>query len=50
MCYWERLNATTGDFDAIIANDLPSGQAIVTILPSDYAFSSSDCGLWEKIG
>jgi hypothetical protein len=49
-CYWERLRGTSGDFSDLIANDLPSGQAVVTILPSDVAFSSERCGTWSKIG
>jgi len=46
-CYWERLEGFSGEFDEIIANDFGSG--IVTISPSDPAFSSSSCGIWTKI-
>ena len=39
--YWERLSCATGDFDCILANDNITGQAFVTILPSDKFFSTS---------
>ncbi|MDP2965235.1 MAG: hypothetical protein Q8N39_04245 [Pelolinea sp.] len=45
-CYWERLSGFTGALDDIIANDLPNGPSIVTILPSDIGFTSSRCGIW----
>lgn len=45
-CYWERLSGVSGEFDDLIANDLPSGSAIVEISDSDYAFNSSGCGGW----
>ncbi|NLV79529.1 MAG: hypothetical protein GXY65_09350 [Rhodococcus sp.] len=50
MCYWERLSGTSGEFSDLIANDLPSGTAVVTISGSDVAFKSDDCGTWTKIG
>ncbi|WP_123353515.1 hypothetical protein [Frigoribacterium sp. PhB160] len=49
-CYWARLRGTSGDFSDLIANDLPSGPAVVSILPGDVAFSSERCGTWTKIG
>jgi hypothetical protein len=48
-CYYERLSGTSGEFDDIITNDNPTGQAIVTIQSSDVAFNSSGCADWEKI-
>jgi hypothetical protein len=36
-CYWERLSG-------FIANDLPTGSAVVTIAPTDRGFKSADCG------
>jgi len=48
-CYWARLKNTDGDFDAIIANGNPSGQAVVTIAKSDGAFQSERCGDWVKV-
>lgn len=47
-CYWERLSGVSGEFDDILANDLPSGSAIVEISSSDYAFNSSGCGEWTQ--
>lgn len=49
-CYWERLSGVSGEFDDLIANDLPSGSAIVEIAASDYAFNSSGCGEWNLRG
>ncbi|QNG24233.1 hypothetical protein G4H71_15390 [Rhodococcus triatomae] len=50
-CYWERRSGTSGNFDEILANDYThSGRVVVTILPSDYAFRSEDCGTWTRIG
>jgi len=40
-CYWERLNALTGDLDAIIANDFAKGPAYVEVQSSDYAFHTT---------
>lgn len=47
-CYWERLSGTSGEFDDIIANDLPTGASVVTISGSDAAFKSQGCGTWSK--
>jgi len=49
-CYWERLSGVSGEFDDILANDLPSGSAIVEISSSDHAFNSSGCGEWTLRG
>jgi len=49
-CYWERLSGVSGEFDDILANDLPGGSAIVEISSSDYAFNSSGCGEWTLRG
>lgn len=49
MCYWERLSGFGGQLEDIIANGNPSGQAIVTIAPTDVAFKSQRCGTWEMI-
>ncbi len=46
VCYWERLSGVSGDLDDVIANDLPSGRAIVEIASSDFAFNSNGCGEW----
>jgi hypothetical protein len=47
-CYWERLSGLTGDLDDIIANDFTNGLSVVTISPTDLAFSSSRCGIWTS--
>ncbi|MGC3905692.1 hypothetical protein ACYB2S_13715 [Corynebacterium variabile] len=49
MCYWERLSGFGGQLEDIIANGNPSGQAIVTIAPTDVAFKSQRCGTWEMV-
>lgn len=48
-CYWERLSGFSGDFDNLIANDLPSGSVIVDIKQGDVGFRSDDCGTWLKV-
>lgn len=48
-CYYERLSGLSGSFGEIITNQLASGQAVVTIAPTDAAFKSQGCGTWEKI-
>jgi len=49
-CYWKRLSGFSGEFKDIIANDLPSGTAVVTIAASDRGFAPNGCGTWTKIG
>lgn len=49
-CYWARLRDLTGGANSILANGLPSGPTLVTILPSDTAFESDGCGTWTKVG
>lgn len=48
-CYWERAKGTSGEFQDIIANGLGERGApvIVTIVSSDKAFRSEDCGTWS---
>lgn len=48
-CYYERLSGTGGTLDEIIANDNPSGQALVSIANSDVAFSTQGCGTWNLV-
>lgn len=45
-CYWERLSGTSGTFDDIIANGVPTGPSIITISPSDEAFLTEGCSEW----
>jgi hypothetical protein len=47
-CYWKRLSGFTGEFGDILANGIPKGPVVVTILPSDAGFTSSRCGIWAK--
>ena len=47
-CYWARLSGTSGDFDDLIANDLPGGPTVVTIARSDVAFETTGCAEWVK--
>ncbi len=47
-CYWQRSSGFSGTVDDILANDIPQGQAVVTILPSDVGFTSQRCGTWTK--
>ncbi len=48
-CYWERLSGLTGDLDDIIANEFSDHTQVVTIAPTDLAFSTdSDCGIWTN--
>ena len=45
--YWARLSDATGGFDAIIANWIGDGQAVVEIKPTDAYFETSDMGTWR---
>jgi hypothetical protein len=50
-CYWERLKDASGDFEAIIANDVgqPGSQLVVQIKKTDKFFKTEGCGTWTKI-
>ena len=45
-CYYARLNAF--DTTAIISNDNTDAPAVVTILATDTAFQSQNCGTWTN--
>lgn len=47
--YWERLKDVTGDFDDIIANGNPAGQAYVQIRKADGYFSTSGNEEWVLV-
>ena len=50
-CYWARLSGLGGTLDDVIANDVIStGPTIVEITSSDYAFRSSGCAEWKRVG
>ncbi|HEX5945926.1 MAG TPA: hypothetical protein VFY82_06590 [Acidimicrobiales bacterium] len=46
FCYWERASGFAHDFDEILANGVPEGQAVVEILASDTRFTATGCGPW----
>lgn len=48
-CYWSRLSGFSGELSDILANDLPSGGAIVEVLAGDAGFSTHGCGRWERV-
>ena len=47
-CYWARLSGFGGSLEEIITNDLPQGQAVVSIAPTDVGFTSDRCGTWTR--
>jgi cell division protein FtsB len=49
-CYWARLSGLDGSVDSIIANDNTDGPVVVTIAPTDKAFTDARCGSFTKIG
>lgn len=49
-CYWARLSGVSGSFDEILANDNVTGDTVVEILPSDYAFEANRCSSFERVG
>lgn len=47
-CYWERLTNTSGEFEAIITNDIVTGPSTMTVSASDGAVRfSGDC-TWTR--
>jgi hypothetical protein len=48
-CYWERARSADGTSASIIANDISSGQSVVTISPADSVFTTSRCNTWTRI-
>lgn len=47
-CYWARLKDTSGNAEAIIANNIDQGQTVVTVSASDGAFKTQGCSTWHK--
>jgi hypothetical protein len=47
-CYWKRLASL--DSSDIIDNEGSPGPQVTDIMPSDKAFSSSNCLTWQKVG
>ena len=51
FCSWSRLRDVDGSFGSVIATDIVlSGQALVEIDGTDFAFESSGCQTWELQG
>ena len=48
-CYWQRDKNLKGTESAILANDDLSGPGVVTILPTDAAFRTENCGTWTPL-
>ena len=47
LCAWSRLTGFSGEFDDLIAIQLPDGaSALVDIAPTDAGFQTSGCGTW----
>ncbi len=49
-CYWERTTGFTNDFGEILANGFSYSIQTVQIFSSDFGFTSSGCGTWNRIG
>jgi hypothetical protein len=49
LCVWQRLRDTSGELSAVMASDVSSGPAVVTISAADTAFKSTGCQTWRKI-
>ncbi|TGA95248.1 hypothetical protein E4099_25830 [Streptomyces palmae] len=47
-CYWERAKDALHGIDSIAANDNATGNAVVTIAPTDAYFKTNDCTDWKK--
>jgi hypothetical protein len=48
-CYWARLRSLSGALDAIVANDMAQGPAVVQISKTDKAFQSKGCADWHAV-
>lgn len=48
-CYWARAKDTSGNVEALIANDNIKGPTTVTISSTDGAFQTSSCMPWTKV-
>lgn len=47
MCYYARLRNNSGEFGAIISNNVVEGPAVVTVKSGEY-FESSSCSGWVR--
>ena len=48
-CVWQRLANTSGDFNAAIAQNVTAGPDVVTVAPTDKAFTTTGCQSWSKV-
>ncbi|PSJ25118.1 hypothetical protein B7P34_29795 [Streptosporangium nondiastaticum] len=48
-CYWERAKDSSGDPDAILANDNVIGASYVTVKAEDKIFKTQGCKSWERV-
>ncbi|WKU45213.1 hypothetical protein Q3V23_14675 [Streptomyces sp. VNUA116] len=48
-CYWERAKDSSGDPDAILANDNVIGASYVTVKTEDKIFKTQGCKSWERV-
>ncbi|WP_424892077.1 hypothetical protein [Streptomyces sp. XH2] len=48
-CYWERAKDSSGDPDAILANDNVIGASYVTVKAEDKIFKTQGCKGWERV-
>lgn len=48
-CYWERLSGLSGESVDLIANGYRTGQQLVEIKATDYAFGAQGCGKWVPV-
>jgi|GEM_PF-5946909 len=48
-CYWSVASDASRDFEAVLANGLPSGGLPTVTLVAGNEFESSDCGDWVKV-
>ena len=48
-CYWARLKDASGEFDAIIANNILKGPGRVTLNKGEY-FQTERCAEWRRVG
>jgi hypothetical protein len=49
-CYWQRARSADGTLDSIIANDISTGQVVVTVNATDIVFGTTGCAGWTRIG
>ncbi|MEU7744761.1 hypothetical protein [Nonomuraea sp. NPDC049158] len=47
-CYWARMKSTSAQVSDVIAADMPTGPATVTILATDKALQTGGCAPWTK--